>query len=270
MRAIVLGVLAWLAVAAAAGAEGLQRLDTGSASKGWEAVGRLDLDGKGFCTGALVAPDRVLTAAHCLHDRTSGQAVPVDRIEFLAGLRNGRAAAYRKVRRAVVHPDYRFGSEPGGGSVRHDLALLQLDQPIRLPSIRPYAVGRWPERGAEVGVVSYARDRAEAPSLERVCHVLKHQPGMVVLSCDVDFGASGAPIFDMAGGVPRLVSVVAAKAEMTGQKVALGTQIDEALGLLTTMIEAPAPAGGGLPQIGGNAGPGASGAAKFLRPRNQP
>ena len=35
---------------------GLKRLDTGEDSKGWEAVGRLDLAGKGFCTGALIAP----------------------------------------------------------------------------------------------------------------------------------------------------------------------------------------------------------------------
>ena len=268
MRLVVLGLLVSVAIPALAGAEGLIRLDTGSASKGWEAVGRLNLDGKGFCTGALIAPDRVLTAAHCLHDRSTGEPVPLDRIEFLAGLRNGRAAAYRKVRRAVSHPDYRFPGAEGGGSVGNDLALLQLDQPIRLPSIRPYAVGRRPANGAAVGVVSYARDRAEAPSIERVCHVLSHQDGMMVLSCDVDFGASGAPVFDLAGTEPRLVSVVAAKAEMTGRKVALGSEIDQALDALTAALDSPAPPGRSLPQIGASAG--ASGSARFLRPRTAP
>ena len=33
----------------------LTRLDTGDQTRGWEAVGRLDIDGRGFCTGALIA-----------------------------------------------------------------------------------------------------------------------------------------------------------------------------------------------------------------------
>jgi protease YdgD len=268
MRAILTGLLACIALAAPAAAEGLKRMDTGVASKGWEAVGRLNLDGKGFCTGALIAPDLVLTAAHCLHDRRSGVRIEVSRIEFLAGWRNGRAAAYRKVRKAVPHPGYVFSGE-SGGDVRHDLALIRLDQPIRLPSIRPFATGAAPAAGAPVGVVSYARDRAEAPSIERGCHVLRHQPGSMVLSCDVDFGASGAPVFDLQGDEPRVVSVVAAKAEMTGQKVALGTDVAADLDALLDALEAPVAAGGVLPQIGGGAVAG-QGGARFVRPPSAP
>ena len=268
MRAILTGLLAIIALAAPVSAEKLKRMDTGSASKGWEAVGRLNLDGKGFCTGALIAPDLVLTAAHCLHDRRSGERIDPARIEFLAGWRNGRAAAYRKVRKAVAHPGYVFAGE-NAGDVRHDLALIRLDQPIRLPSIRPFATGAAPAAGAAVGVVSYARDRAEAPSIERSCHVLRHQPGSMVLSCDVDFGASGAPVFDLQGDEPRVVSVVAAKAEMTGQKVALGTDLAGDLDALLEALEAPVAAGGALPQIGGGAAAG-QGGARFVRPPSAP
>jgi protease YdgD len=267
MRAFALSVMTLLALSGPLAAEGLDRLDTGADSKGWEAVGRLNLDGKGFCTGALIAPDLVLTAAHCLHDRRSGVRIDPARIEFLAGWRNGRAAAYRKVRKAVAHPGYVFTGEDGG-DVRHDLALIRLDQPIRLPSIRPYATGAAPPLGAEVGVVSYARDRSEAPSIQKVCHVLRHQPGTMVLSCDVDFGASGAPVFDMQGDEPRVVSVVAAKAEMTGRKVALGTDLAADLDALLAAMAAPSAPGGALPQIGG--GDAAGGGAKFLRPRTAP
>ena len=45
---------------------GLVKLGDRDDLLGWEAVGRLDQEGVGFCTGTLIAPDLVLTAAHCV------------------------------------------------------------------------------------------------------------------------------------------------------------------------------------------------------------
>lgn len=265
MRHVLLLLL--LSLAPAAQADGLKRLDTGNVSRGWEAVGRLNLNGRGFCTGALIASNLVLTAAHCLWDKTTGERLEPSRMEFLAGWRNGRAAAYRNIRRAVAHPDYTFEADEGAGRVRYDLALLELEAPIRLPSIRPYATGATPQTGDSVGVVSYAKDRAEAPTLQEVCHVLASMQGVLALSCDVDFGSSGAPIFSMVDGAPRVVSVVAAKAEMTGKKVALGSDMEGALEtLFAVMGNEPAARSGPrtLPQIGGTRA--RRDGAKFLRP----
>ena len=44
-------------------------------------------------------------------------------------------------------------------------------------------------------------------------------------SCTVDFGSSGAPIFVINGGVPQIVSIVSAKAEVEGEAVSLGTSL---------------------------------------------
>lgn len=216
----------------------LQRLDTGDASRGWEAVGRLDIGGKGFCTGALVAPDLVLTAAHCLYDRATGQRIDPESIEFLAGMRNGRASAYREVRRAVTHPDYDYRAEVSAERVRNDLALLELVQPIRNTTVIPFQTDMRPAAGDKVGIVSYAHDRAEAPSLQEICGVLARQHGVLVTSCTVDYGSSGAPIFSFSSGVPRIVSVVSAKAEVDGGPVALGTELEAPLAVLKAELEA--------------------------------
>lgn len=174
-----------LATPLAAQDAGLRSLETSDAGRGWEAVGRLNLGTKGLCTGALIAPDLVLTAGHCLFDKETGARIDAAQIEFLAGWRNGRAEAYRHVRRAVAHPEYVYGGQSLEARVPYDLALLQLDQPIRLPSVTPFSTAAQPHRGAEVGVVSYAKDRAEAPSLQQVCEVLAERADMLMLSCEI-------------------------------------------------------------------------------------
>ena len=247
----------------------LRKMLTGDDSRGWEAVGRLNIAGKRMCTGALIAPDLVLTAAHCLYDKASMQQVEARKIEFLAGWRGGRASAYANVKRVVVHPEYMFQTDSTDIRVRNDLAVLQLTRPINKTSITPFLTDARPRKGASVGIVSYAHDRANSPSIQESCRVLARQSGTLIMSCDVDFGSSGAPVFLMGEGAPRIVSVVSAMAEVNGRKVSLGMSLQEPLADIMAELKATEgsfqrakPVAGRLSLQGGISRSG----AKFLRP----
>lgn len=241
-------------------------LETSDDARGWDAVGKLKLGDNGFCTGALIAPQLVLTAAHCLYDKTTGVQLRPEEIEFQAGFRNGRALAYRTVARAVAHPDYRYTVEDDLDSVAADLALLELDQPIRLPSLVPFETGAAPVEGDAVAVVSYAQYREETPSIQESCSVLAGHSYALILTCSVDFGSSGSPVFSLQDGVARIVSVISAKAEMDGQKVALAVPLAEPLAALREALAASRQSSGtmatGVSILSGGTDTG----AKFVKP----
>ncbi len=230
-RPFVLLCLFILSSTAAAQDHRLESLTTGEAVRGWEAVGRLDLDGHGFCTAAMISDTELLTAAHCLFDQ-DGARIPLDRLQFAAGMRTGRAVAFRGVRRAAIYPDYRPEPTRDPVAAARDIALLELDRPIRLAGIAPFAEVAPLDSGSEVAVVSYAHDRAEAPALEAGCSVLEAFRGAMILSCSVDSGSSGAPVFVRENGTARIAGIVTAKAQVEARDVSIGVVLDDRLDTL--------------------------------------
>lgn len=228
---------------------GLEALVTREALRGFEPVGRVDIEGAGFCTGALIAPDLVLTAGHCVL-AGDGAAVPAERIRFRAGLANGTALAEANVVRTIVDPEYRSMDPAPPEMIARDVALLQLAEPIPTSLISPLTVAR-PGNGGEVSVASYAMGREEVLSWQRVCHVIGRQDQLIAMDCDVTFGSSGAPVLDRSGYRARIVSIISAGSEANGKTMSVGMELPALVeglkaalrrGQATSIADAPAAA----------------------------
>ncbi|MEM7226723.1 MAG: trypsin-like serine protease [Pseudomonadota bacterium] len=160
----------------------------------WTALGRVNREGGGFCTGTLVAPDLVLTAGHCLYDRRSGRRLSPDRLHFVAGYRRGEFLAHsvaRDIRQPVA---YDVEAPADAGKLANDWALLVLERPM---DIEP--IGVRPVKGpadAALLLAGYAQDRPHLLSLHEGCAVQTRAAGLPLFThtCDAARGGSGAPL----------------------------------------------------------------------------
>lgn len=229
---------------------GLQPLATTDEIRPFAAVGRLDT-GDGFCTATLIAADLVLTAAHCLFAGSPDARRPDSAFVFNAGLRNGRVSAQRGVIASFIHPGYAYGAPDHLDRVRTDIAILRLDRPITDGSVIPIPVRGTAGHGDDVQVVSYGEERENFASLEEGCSVLAEDPGILLLSCSVVHGSSGAPVMIREGAGYAIVSVVSAAAHWRDEPVALSAELDGAIDTLLQVAgtRAPGVASADLPTV---------------------
>ncbi|WP_222869378.1 hypothetical protein ROLI_012930 [Roseobacter fucihabitans] len=180
----------------------------------WVAVGLVNTAGfrdKSSCTGTLIAPDLVLTAAHCVsavlqRNRTR---------HFVAGWDRGSFAAHRLSKRIDIHPDY--AGEQGDDKVRHDIAVIQLSTPIEVGDVTPHALRKPDSRTVQnLAVLGYHRKRPHVINGRFDC---AKQAGSdaerLLLDCEVIAGNSGGPVLARGGDGWMVIGVISARLNAT-------------------------------------------------------
>jgi protease YdgD len=197
----------------------LSQASIGIASVGQKPhIGRILIEGRDICTGFLVSPSIVMTAAHCLQKKNSTTPIGASLISFLIkSPEDGRRRVF-SVADVGIRPDFSYISpiNPGIPALQSDIALIRLNG-IATRSTFEHIGNPTQTSGIAFIPESLASDRSLTGSEECLSRLLNN--GLLVLSCDRDKGFSGTPVFAMIDGARKAVGVITARGDRAGVPV---------------------------------------------------
>ena len=208
----------------------------GSAFADENAIGRLENSATGeTCSASLIAPDLVLTAAHCVGALRNIEGDVDTEIVFRASGRAGSKTFV--VSQRFEHPLYRLPGSTPLRKLRFDMALFELAEPVPQAVAVPLATGPEANIGEVLYLISWRANRP-APPRQRACTVIGGAPNLVSIACDVKGGESGAPLLRKTEAGLEVVAVLSSRFRVGEQPVGLASNVAQRLPPLLDLIDA--------------------------------
>jgi len=238
-------VIAAVALTAVTPAAALERGPLEAMVRPWSALGRVNAAGTSYCTGTLVGPALVLTAAHCVFDFRNHRWWPVNDISFVAGYLRGKWVATSRAKRVIRNQTVLFvDRHPALAAVPNDWALIELAAPIgNVAGWLPLSRTPLPPPGTLALQAGYRRDRPYAPELSPPCRILGASPvDLIFHDCVVPEGGSGSPLLMVDGNVLRLIGVHSAQVHRThGDEVKVFSAVVPLAAFIDAVPDEPPP-----------------------------
>ncbi|WP_249200208.1 trypsin-like serine peptidase [Thetidibacter halocola] len=189
-----------------------------------DAVGRVNLGGyhsRSMCSGTLIRPDLVLTAAHCVANAEDGYAHPIKDMVFVAGWNGEGHAGAARAASVEVHP---LAFAQGRLDIAHDMALIVLQESLDVPGL---PIGSAAPQGPFT-IMGYRGSRSHRLSVDTGCVGNSLGP-LLRVACAVEQGLSGGPVVYGEGDAQRVVAVVVGRLPGAGLAVPVDSWLRRAI-----------------------------------------
>ena len=190
----------------------------------WSSIGKIYNSARSSCTGSVIAPDKVLTAAHCLFNRATARFLQPDALHFLLGYKGGEYRSHSRVARYVLGPNY--NPDEVNKSVLADWAILVLTEPVP-KSTTPLPLAKNPSvAGERIMVGGFSQRYPFKMTADTDCAVRGVLPtGLIVHDWAVMHGVSGAPLLVETGQDVKVAGVHVATGGPAGSIAAFAVPV---------------------------------------------